>query len=34
MTLHGMLALNALAEGDAATLEKESAIVSRDPARM
>jgi len=32
MTLHGMLALNALAEGDAATLEKESAIVSRDPA--
>jgi serine/threonine protein kinase/tetratricopeptide (TPR) repeat protein len=32
MTLHAMLALNALAEGDAATLEKESAIVSRDPA--
>jgi Flp pilus assembly protein TadD len=32
MTLHAMLALNALAEGDAATLEKESAVVSRDPA--
>jgi serine/threonine protein kinase/tetratricopeptide (TPR) repeat protein len=31
MTLHAMLGLSALAEGDAATLEKESAIVSRDP---
>ena len=32
MTLHAMLAMNALAEGDAATLEKELAVVSRDPA--
>src|SRR5260370_20083050 len=32
ITLHAMLALNALAEGDTATLEKESAGVSRDPA--
>jgi len=32
ITLHAMLALNALAEGDAVTREKESAVVSRDPA--
>jgi len=31
VVLHGELALIALAEGDAGTLEKESAIVSRDP---
>ena len=34
MTLHAMLALNALAEGDAGTLEKESAVLSRDPATL
>jgi serine/threonine protein kinase/tetratricopeptide (TPR) repeat protein len=32
VVLHAMLALNALAEGDAGTLEKESAVVSRDTA--
>jgi serine/threonine protein kinase/tetratricopeptide (TPR) repeat protein len=31
IVLHSMLALNALAEGDAETLEKESAVVKRDP---
>ena len=31
VVLHSMLALNALAEGDAGTLEKESAIAKRDP---
>src|SRR5260370_14784331 len=31
IVLHSMLALNALAEGDAETLEKESVIAKRDP---
>src|SRR5579862_4436241 len=31
ITLHGALALTALAEGDAATLEKETAVLNRDP---
>jgi eukaryotic-like serine/threonine-protein kinase len=31
IALHGALALNALAEGDARTLEKETAVLSRDP---
>jgi serine/threonine protein kinase/tetratricopeptide (TPR) repeat protein len=31
MTLHATLAMNALAEGDTATLEKELAVMSRDP---
>jgi len=31
IVLHSMLALNALAEGDAQTLEKESAVLKRDP---
>jgi serine/threonine protein kinase/tetratricopeptide (TPR) repeat protein len=32
--LHSMLALNALAEGDAETLEKETAVIRRDPASV